>query len=147
MDLYVQVSGEMAARILAAENEHDDDFRYAKTQILDAADAAIPAFLDGKSYGPADSEEDAQGLADAALNTHLQDALSLTGVEDFEWANIASYYVRAANMTGKRDDSAWHDFGHETRVEANRVVHEITTGDTEIGTHPAADVIKLDELT
>jgi hypothetical protein len=144
---------QMAAQIIAAENEHVADYRYAAANVLDVADAWLGANLnqlgpnnDGE-FGPAGSEDDAIALAEAAIDPALKAAIGLTGVADFTWANIGAYYRHAADQTQKRDENDWHSFDSDETVHDDRVNKTTTAGATEIGTHGSADVIDLTEVT
>jgi hypothetical protein len=147
--LFVRVDADMASSIKDAEDEHNADYKYAKEQILDKADAWLQngANLSDNEYGPEDSEEKAEALVDADINPALKAHLGLTGVADFEWANIGSYYALASNMTDARDTAGWHDFDHTETEEADSVIREITKGDSEVGSHASSDVVILADVS
>lgn len=157
--IHVIISAAIAADILTAEQEHVNDYQYAKGQILDRADDWLQENLGEESFGPvvagADAtevEEEEEGdpledLVDNFLNAGLQEHLGLTGVADFEWANIGSYYRQAADQTEKRDESGWHSFGNDDEEQENRILRTITTGDSEVNTHDSASVIDLTEVS
>lgn len=146
-DLYVILSDEIAADVEAAEEEHVDDYRYAKEQILDRADAWLGANLGDRHFAAGESDDELEGQVDAYINNRLKPHLGLTGVDDFHWANILAYYKRAADQTEKRDDEGWHSFGNEDEILGDRINRTITTGDSEVGTHGSADVVDLSEVT
>ena len=148
--VHAVIDAPMAASIMAAENEHTADYRYAAAGILEAADAWLDANLDTLGdegeFGPAADEDAATALAEAAINPALQAHLGLTGVGGFSWANLGGYYGIACSQTEERDTNDWHSFGHVRAELDDRVNHTITAGDTEIGAHASADVIDFAEV-
>lgn len=144
------IDANMAALIMAAENEHTADFRFAAEGILTAGDTWLRNNLrtlgHNGEFGPSGTKDDVIARAEEGINPPLKTALGLTGVEDFEWANLGAYYLRACTQTEKRDDNDWHSFDTDKAEMDDRVNHTTTIGDTEIGTHPSADVIDFSEV-
>ncbi len=149
--VYSVISAPIAAQIIAAENEHVADYRYAKSKILDVADnwltREVRRYGHNGEFGPSRTKDDVIALAEAGINPPLKAAIGLTGVEDFTWANIGAYYKHAADQTQKRDENDWHSFDSDETVLDDRVNKTTTAGTTEIGTHGSADVIDLTEVT
>jgi hypothetical protein len=144
------ISNPMAVDILAAEQEHVNDYEYAFDEIMDKADDWLNDEMkklgDGGEFGPAESSDEAIELVEKAIDPALKAHLGLVGVNDFGWANVGSYYRKAADQTEERDENDWHSFGRNEAELGDRVNHTITAGTTEIGAHPSSEVIDLSQV-
>ncbi|HEX7241250.1 MAG TPA: hypothetical protein VF263_13330 [Longimicrobiaceae bacterium] len=155
--VYLVSTPQIAGKNKRAEEEHLADFIHAYGLTLGVAQGALVATENRGFLGPFDSEEEARAGVVAAFLERVPAAVRHLGMDMDAWG---AEYLRLCQKSRDRDGQQWHSFGLERvksadlgkhpavrfltggqRPESGRVYLRLTTGVTQIGTHPPSEVI------
>lgn len=155
--VYFVMPLDIALLNLAAEKEHCDDFIRAYSLTLGALQDALD-LVDGRVMGPSKTAREAEALVEKAIDDQIPQALKALGRNASLWG---PKYLQICDKSKQRDTSNWHSWGLELieakdvpslttyyltgqqREEKGRVYLKFTRGQTQIGTHPSTEVVKL----